>query len=91
MNQENQKGNDDLRDLLKQSMPSASHGELRRDLWPQMLEKLARELAPSVSGLSHGGFVSWPRVHWFDWLLAAVAGAAVLLFPNIIPALFYHL
>ena len=47
-----------------------------RDLWPQMLERLSRQPV---------------HIPWFDWALAALVGAAVLIFPGIIPALFYHL
>jgi hypothetical protein len=81
----------DLRQLLKQNIPPASHSELRRDLWPQMLEKLSRESVPSANLVAQTSHVPWPRIHWFDWVLAAVAGAAVLFFPAIIPALLYHL
>jgi len=31
------------------------------------------------------------RVPWFDWALAAILGALVLIFPGAIPALLYHL
>jgi hypothetical protein len=80
MNPQNQ-NDQDIRELLKQTISSASHTELRRDLWPQMLEKLSRQ--PVHFPLTH--------VHWFDWVLAALAGAALLAFPGILPALFYHL
>ena len=73
MNHEN---DNDLRELLKQSIPPAPNTELRRDLWPHMLEKLDRQPV---------------RVPWFDWALAALACAALIFFPGIIPALFYHL
>jgi hypothetical protein len=66
----------EMKDLLKQTISPVKDGELRRDLWPQMLEKLSHHP------------VSIP---WFDWALAALAGAALLFFPGIIPALFYHL
>lgn len=72
MNHQNDRN---LRELLKQSMPSANT-ELPRDLWPNMLERLGRR---SV------------HIPWFDWLLAAGAGAIMIFFPGIIPALFYHL
>jgi hypothetical protein len=72
----NHQNDDDLRDLLKQSIPPAADPELRRDLWPQMLEKLSRQPI---------------RVPWFDWALAALAGAALIFFPGVIPALLYHL
>jgi hypothetical protein len=66
----------EMKELLKQTIAPVNDSELRRDLWPQMLEKLGRQPV---------------RVHWFDWVLAALASAALLFFPGIIPALFYHL
>ena len=71
--------NDDkaLRDLLKESIPPVRDAELRRDLWPQMLQRL--DAAQPV------------RVPWFDWVLAALASAALIFFPGVIPAVLYHL
>lgn len=71
--------NDDkaLRDLLKQSIVPVRDAELRRDLWPQMLQRL--DEAQPV------------RVPWFDWVLAALASAALIFFPGVIPAVLYHL
>jgi hypothetical protein len=66
-----------LRDLLKQSIAPVRDAELRRDLWPQMLQRLD-EKHPV-------------RVPWFDWVLAALASAALIFFPGVIPALLYHL
>ena len=66
-----------LRDLLKQSVAPVRDAELRRDLWPQMLQRLD-ETQPV-------------RVPWFDWVLAALASAALIFFPGAIPALLYHL
>lgn len=66
----------ELRELLKRSMPPMGNRELSRDLWPQLREQLSRQPV---------------RIPWFDWALAALVGAAVLIFPGIIPALFYHL
>jgi hypothetical protein len=66
-----------LRDLLKQSIAPVRDAELRRDLWPQMLRRL--DAAQPV------------RVPWFDWVLAALASAALIFFPGVIPALLYHL
>ena len=65
--------------LLRLSIAPVKDPELRRDLWPQMLRKLEEHPAPVL------------RVPWFDWALAAVACAALLFFPGVIPALFYHL
>jgi hypothetical protein len=66
-----------LRDLLKQSIAPVRDAELRRDLWPQMLQRL--DEAQPV------------RVPWFDWVLAALASAALIFFPGVIPAVLYHL
>jgi hypothetical protein len=75
-----QENDQDIRAVLKQSVPPAARPELSRDLWPQMLQRLTSE-SPAMRGL---------QVPWFDWVLAAGAGAALLVFPGIIPALFYH-
>jgi hypothetical protein len=72
----NHDDDNELRELLKRNIPPMGNQELPRDLWPQMLERLSRQPF---------------HVPWFDWALAALAGAAVLIFPGIIPALFYHL
>jgi hypothetical protein len=66
-----------LRDLLKQSIAPVRDAELRRDLWPQMLQRL--DEAQPV------------RVPWFDWVLAALASAVLIFFPSLIPAVLYHL
>jgi hypothetical protein len=72
----NQQDDRELRALLKQAIPPVTDTELRRDLWPEMLKRLDRQAM---------------RVPWFDWALAAVLGAILLLFPGAIPALLYHL
>jgi hypothetical protein len=69
--------NNELRELLTRSIAPMNDTELRRDLWPQMLQRLEQQ--HSI------------RVPWFDWTLAAIAAAAVILFPEVIPALLYHL
>ena len=69
----------EMKELLKQAIAPVKDSELRRDLWPQMLAKLEEQPAPVDA------------IPWFDWALAALAGAALLFFPGIIPALFYHL
>jgi hypothetical protein len=73
----NQQDDTELRELLKQSIAPVKDAELRRDLWPQMLKRLEHQQPV--------------RVLWFDWALAAVAGAALFFFPGVIPALLYHL
>lgn len=69
--------NDDtkLRELLKQSLPPASH-ELQRDLWPQMLRRLDEQ--PQA-------------VPWFDWALLAFVLACLVIAPATIPVLLYQL
>ena len=69
----------EMKELLKQAIAPVKGSELRRDLWPQMLRKLEEQPLPIHS------------VPWFDWTLAALAAAALLFFPGIIPALLYHL
>ncbi|MGB2624977.1 MAG: hypothetical protein WA857_07960 [Candidatus Acidiferrum sp.] len=71
--------NEEMRALLKQAIAPAKDTELQCDLWPQMLHKLEGQ-----SIVEHG-------VPWFDWALAAVAAAALFVFPGVIPALLYHL
>jgi hypothetical protein len=68
---------EDLRELLKRNIPPASETQLTHDLWPKMLRRLDQQ--QSV------------RVPWFDWALGAVAAAALVLFPGVVPALLYHL
>jgi hypothetical protein len=75
----NEEGNKELKELLKQAVAPVRDTELRHDLWPQMLRKLEEQLLPIHN------------VSWFDWALASLAAAALLFFPGIIPALFYHL
>jgi hypothetical protein len=72
----NEENNKEIKELLRQALAPLKDTELRRDLWPQMLRKLDEQ--PS-------------RVPWFDWALAAILCAVLLLFPGTIPALLYHL
>jgi hypothetical protein len=75
----NEEINKEMKELLKQAVAPVQDTELRRDLWPQMLRKLEERPLPIHN------------VTWFDWALASLAVAALLFFPGIIPALFYHL
>ena len=72
----NQENDNELKALLKQALPPVQDKELQRDLWPQMLRRLDEQPL---------------RVPWFDWVLAALLAASLLLFPGTIPALLYHL
>ncbi len=75
----NEENNREIKELLKQAIAPASHAELQRDLWPQMLRKLEEQ--PAAMG----------GVPWFDWALAAILGMVLVFFPGSIPALLYHL
>jgi len=72
----NQENEEEIRVLLKREFAPMQDTELARDLWPQMLGRLDAQPL---------------RVPWFDWALAAVLVAALLVFPRSIPALLYHL
>lgn len=64
-----------IRELLKQNLHPATP-ELEHDLWPQMLRRL--EERPAV-------------VPWFDWALLALVTCSLVLVPETIPLLLYHL
>jgi hypothetical protein len=72
----NEENHKEIKELLRQAIGPMKDTELRRDLWPQMLRKLDERYA---------------RVPWFDWALAAIVAAFLLLFPGTIPVLLYHL
>jgi hypothetical protein len=61
---------------LRSATPPLQRAELRSDLWPAMLARLSAQPV---------------RVPWYDWLLVAAAGAVLIFFPDVIPALLYHL
>lgn len=71
-----EENNNNLKSLLKDSLAPVHQTELQRDLWPRMLRRLDEQPL---------------RVPWFDWALATVLAAFLLLFPEAIPALLYHL
>jgi hypothetical protein len=75
----NQEIDKEMKELIEQAVAPVQDTELRRDLWPQMLRKLEEQPLPIHN------------VPWFDWALASLAAAALLFFPGLIPALFYHL
>jgi len=68
--------NEKMRELLRRAMPPVADRELKRDLWPQMLRRLAERPA---------------RVPWFDWVLLAVPAIWFFFSPEAIPILLYHL
>jgi hypothetical protein len=71
----NDHNDEKIRELLKQSIRPMNQ-ELERDLWPQMLRRLEERSA---------------AVPWFDWALLALVVLGVVLVPNTIPVLLYHL
>jgi hypothetical protein len=72
----NEQNDKEIQKLLKRSIPPVADTELRRDLWPAMLKKLSEQPV---------------HVPWFDWALAAILSALLIVFPEVIPALLYHL
>jgi hypothetical protein len=67
---------DALHAALKDAMPPSREVDLRRDLWPEMERRLTAEPI---------------GVAWLDWGLAAAAILWLLLFPEILLPLLYHL
>ena len=82
MNADNKHNQDreQLRKLLQEAIPPTGNAQSLHDLWSRLLRRI-EEPSSRVS----------PRVPWFDWALLGAAGAALLLFPALIPALLYHL
>ena len=65
-----------LKQLLQRAAPGAADRELKRDLWPQMRQRLER---PPT------------RICWGDRALAAALVLCLLLYPQAIPAVAYLL
>lgn len=63
-----------LREFLRSNMPRADV-ELRRDLWPQALERFSERSRATP---------------WFDWALVGATLVLLLLFPKTISVLLYH-
>jgi len=79
----NEKEQKTLADLLKRSVGPVN-GELKRDLWPQMLRRLDERS-------DRQWFTAIAAVPWFDWALLAVLILGVAAFPRSIPIWLYHL
>jgi hypothetical protein len=71
----NEHDDEKIRELLKQNL-HPTNAELQRDLWPLMLRRLEERSA---------------AVPWFDWALLAVVVLWLVLVPDTIPELLYHL
>jgi hypothetical protein len=65
-----------IRRVLREAIPPVADGELKHDLWPQMLRRLDERPA---------------QIPWFDWALLGLLGLWFLLFPKAIPFLLYQL
>jgi len=59
-----------IRKLLQSSMPPLGEARPARDLWPRMERRMAAAATPEIR------FSRW------DWVLAAVAAASIVLFPG---------
>ncbi len=71
-----ERGDYNLRNILKRAMPPVTDAELKQDLWPRMLRRLDQDEV---------------RVPWFDWALVALLAAGFLFYPQLIPVLLYCL
>ncbi len=67
---------EEIRTLLRKVISPVADRELKRDLWPQMLGRLAERPV---------------QVPWFDWALLAVPAIWFFFSPEAIPILLYHL
>ena len=72
----NRHENEKLETLLRTAIVPIGDSELEHDLWPQMLVRLQVGVA---------------RLPWFDWALAALMAAWILVDPQTILALLYQL
>ena len=63
-----------LKELLRRAAPGPADRELKRDLWPEMRQRVER---PPV------------QIPLGDWALAATLLLCLLLFPQTIPAVLY--
>jgi hypothetical protein len=81
-----------IQHLLRQAMPPLppDHLEPRTDLWPQLRARIESQLAADRAASNSSHDSARIRVTWFDWALATLAAAALIVYPGIIPALLYH-
>jgi hypothetical protein len=61
---------------LKSALPPLNDAELNVDLWPRMLRRL--EETPVTFG-------------WFETILTGLVAIAFMIFPELLPAMLYHL
>ena len=67
---------DSLRRELKDALPRWREMELETDLWPRMLRRM--EVPPA-------------RFGWLESVLLALAAALIVVFPELLPVMLYHL
>jgi len=72
----NELNDEKLRELLRGAIAPVADTNLKHDLWPQMLRKLDEQTV---------------RASWLDWALIALLPLWFVVFPEVIPALLYHL
>ena len=67
---------DFIREQLQSALPPLEDAELRTDLWPRLLRRMEE-----------------PRVSfgWFESVLVALIALAFVMFPQLLPAMLYHL
>jgi hypothetical protein len=82
----------EIKHLLREAMPPLPSDQLepRADLWPRLRARLDSQHTTDRAASNVNGKSQRIRVTWFDWALTALAAAALLIFPGIIPALLYH-
>jgi hypothetical protein len=68
-------GDEEIQRLLKEVIPRLDC-DLRQDLWPEMLRRLETPR---------------PSVPWYDWALIGALGCWLVIFPEGILHLLYHL
>ena len=73
----NEWNDEKLRELLRNAVAPVADTGLQQDLWPRMLRKLDEQQTI--------------RASWLDWALIALLPVLFFLFPEVIPALLYHL
>ena len=67
---------DFIREQLRSALPPWHDPELKADLWPRMLRRL--EASPAGFG-------------WFEAVLAGLIAFTFAIFPELLPAMLYHL
>lgn len=72
---------DEIRDLLRETLPPMGSSEPSRDLWPEMLRRIASEPArrPSM------------QLAWWEWALLGLIPLWLAMFPHAILALLIQL